>query len=121
MLSCVRKLRSMMRRLMELSFEISLCSPWYLNNTPQPFSYLNFPLFFSQPKKQTSEGIVGEEVAFVFGLVGDAKVGKPVLEAANLRFQCERCGRGSRQEPSSLASGHPSSSGIPFSVHVKHF
>ncbi|OAY77088.1 hypothetical protein ACMD2_26547 [Ananas comosus] len=34
--------------------------------------------------KQTSEGIVGEEVAFVFGLVGDAKVGKPVLEAANL-------------------------------------
>ncbi|OAY63630.1 hypothetical protein ACMD2_24001 [Ananas comosus] len=57
----------------------------YLNNTPQPFSYLNFPLFFSQPKKQTSEGIVGEVVALVFGLVGDAKVGKPVLEASNLR------------------------------------
>nr|CAD1835566.1 unnamed protein product [Ananas comosus var. bracteatus] len=59
--------------------------PRYLNNTPQPFSYLNFPLFFSQPKKQTSEGIVGEVVALVFGLVGDAKVGKPVLEASNLR------------------------------------
>ncbi|XP_020080522.1 uncharacterized protein LOC109704179 isoform X3 [Ananas comosus] len=41
-----------------------------------------------EPEKQTSEGIVGEEVAFVFGLVGDAKVGKPVLEAANLSLTC---------------------------------
>ncbi|OAY67539.1 hypothetical protein ACMD2_16872 [Ananas comosus] len=48
-------------------------------------SAISPPLNILNLEKQTSEGIVGEVVALVFGLVGDAKVGKPVLEASDLR------------------------------------